>query len=179
MENTWKIHGKYMENTWKIHGTHHRTHATPRHHVLRPTAERLLRMSTWRMLGDVEGQLACEAQLYGPIEIVDCPIKNGDAWWFNPSFFLCLPFRVGTMTIRLSYDFWPAAYPSSGPAGGPGGRAAPVKGGFFSRILETICGRRPLAMAIHMAWWLCQNSYWTWLIYSGFSHEKWGFSIVM
>ena len=27
--------------------------------------------------------------------------------------------------------------------------------------------------------WLCQNSYWKWTIYSGFTHWKWWFSIVM
>ena len=27
--------------------------------------------------------------------------------------------------------------------------------------------------------WLCQNSYWKWQFYSGISHEKWWFSIVM
>jgi len=27
--------------------------------------------------------------------------------------------------------------------------------------------------------WLCQNSYWKWPIYSGFTYSKWWFSIVM
>ena len=27
--------------------------------------------------------------------------------------------------------------------------------------------------------WLCQNSYWKWAIYNGFSHWKWWFSIAM
>ena len=27
--------------------------------------------------------------------------------------------------------------------------------------------------------WLCQNSYWKWHIYTGFSHWKWWFSMVM
>ena len=33
----------------------------------------------------------------------------------------------------------------------------------------------PLATTL----WLCQNSYWKWPIYSGFTHWKWWFSIVM
>ena len=137
MEHTWKIHGKYMENTWNASQNACSKASRPQTNGW-ATSPHVDMKGAWRCR---RATRLSEKQLYGPIEIVDCPIKMVISLWFNPSFFRCLPFRVGPMTLRRSYDFWPAAYPSSGPAGGPGGRAAPVKGGFFSRILETICGR--------------------------------------